>query len=461
LTGARWAPTVAGPPTYGAGATPWVSAVVVVTELLIVAGLIILNGLFALSELAVVSARHSRLKAMVAAGHRGASQALHLAADPGRFLSAVQIGITLIGIVNGAYSGEVFGVYAFDYLKAVGASDGVAKFLGYGTVIVAVTYLSVIIGELVPKSLALRNAEGIACAVAPFMTAFAKAAAPAVWLLDFSTRLVFRLFGQTTESESRVTDDEIRVLIAEAETSGVLEKGEREMISGVMRLADRAVVGLMTPRTDVDWIDATWPEPQIKERLITTMHSRLPVGEGSFDAMLGVVQTRELLAAILSGKTLDVRGHIRIAPVIPEGMDALDVLSVLREAAVPMALIHDEYGHFEGLVTPADVLEAIVGAFKSDQFGSEPHAIERDDGSWLLSGAMPVDEMADYIGVVLSDQRSYETVAGFVLAHLQHLPKIGEYVDTSGWRFEVIDLDGRRIDKVLAKRTVPTRRIVA
>lgn len=437
------------------------SAVVIVIELLIVAGLIVLNGLFALSELAVVSARHSRLKAMRSAGRRGAQQALILAANPGRFLSAVQIGITLIGIVNGAYSGEVFGVYAFDYLKDAGASEGVAKILGYGTVIVVVTYLSVIIGELVPKSLALRNAEGIACAVAPYMTAFAKVAAPAVWLLDVSTRLVFRLFGQTTESESRVTDEEIRTLIAEAETSGVLEKGEREMISGVMRLADRAVVGLMTPRMDVDWIDATAPEPQIKERLISTMHSRLPVGDGSFDAMLGVVQTRELLAAILSGKPLNVRKHIRIAPIIPEGMDALDVLSVLREAAVPMALIHDEYGHFEGLVTPTDVLEAIVGAFKSDAFGSEPHALERDDGSWLLAGAMPVDEMADRIGVVLPDQRSYETVAGFVLSELQHLPQTGEHIDTGGWRFEVIDLDGRRIDKVLAKRTVPTRRHVA
>jgi putative hemolysin len=201
-----------------------VSAAAIVTELLIVAGLIVLNGLFALSELAVVSARHSRLKSMQTAGRRGAQQALDLASNPGRFLSAVQIGITLIGIINGAYSGEVFGVYVFDYLKGVGASDAVAKFLGYGTLIVAVTYLSVIIGELVPKNLALRNSEGIACAVAPFMTAFAKAAAPAVWLLDYSTRLVFRLFGQTTESESRVTDEEIRSLIAEAETSGVLEK---------------------------------------------------------------------------------------------------------------------------------------------------------------------------------------------------------------------------------------------
>lgn len=429
------------------------------TELFIVVALICLNGLFALSELAVVSARHPRLKALAASGRHGANRALALASDPGRFLSAVQIGITLIGIINGAYSGEAFGIRAANALKDMGVPDTVAGPLGYGIVIVTITYLSVIVGELVPKSLALRNAEGIACAVAPAMTLFSRFAAPAVWLLDASTRFVFRLFGHSTESATRITDEEIRTLIAEAETAGVIEKGERQMIVGVMRMADRAVIGLMTPRTDVDWIDVTVPEGVIKERLITTPHSRLPVGEGSPDALIGVVQTRELLAAILSGKPFDVRAHIRKAPIVPDTMDALDVLGILREAAVPMALIHDEYGNFEGLATPADILEAIAGVFKSDTVGVEPYATERDDGSWLFSGAMPVDEMADRIGIQLPAQRGYETVAGFVLAHLQHLPKTGEHIDAIGWRFEVVDLDGRRIDKVLASRIKPGRRI--
>jgi putative hemolysin len=432
-----------------------------VTELFIVVALILLNGLFALSELAVVSARHPRLKAMAASGRKGANRALALASDPGRFLSAVQIGITLIGIVNGAYSGETFGAHATDALKGVGVPATVAGPLGYGTVIAVITYLSVIVGELVPKNLALQNAEGIACAVAPAMTLFSRIAAPAVWLLDASTRLVFRLVGQSTESETRVTDEEIRSLIAEAETAGVIAKGERQMIAGVMRLADRAVVGLMTPRTDVDWIDITASEAEIKERLITTPHSRLPVGEGASDALIGVVQTRELLAGILGGKSFDVRTHIRKAPIIPDTMDALDVLGILREAAVPMALIHDEYGKFEGLVTPADILEAIAGVFKSDTIGAEPHATERDDGSWLFSGAMPVDEMVDKIGIPLSEHRGYETVAGFVLARLQHIPKTGERVEANGWRFEVVDLDGRRIDKVLARRVKPVRRLAA
>ena len=427
-------------------------------DILIVLGLILLNGFFALSELAVVSSRHSRLKALAASGRRGANRALKLATDPGRFLSTVQIGITLVGILSGVYSGEVFGAQAAAYLSDAWLPPGAAISLGYGSVAIAVTYFSVIIGELVPKNLALRNAEGVACAVAPIMVVVSKIAAPAVWLLDASTRLVFRAFGLSTEREVRVTDEEIKALIAEAERAGVLETSEREMLSGVMRLADRTVVGLMTPRTDVDWIDITASPEEIKERLISTPHSRLPVGEGSIDNMIGVIQTRELLATLLSGKPFDVRSLVRKAPIIPEGTDALDALATLREAEVPMALIHDEYGNFQGLVTPADVLEAIAGAFRADTAGAGPMAVEREDGSWLLSGAMPADEMADKLGIKLPEKRAYETVAGFVLAHLQHLPETGEYIETSGWRFEVVDLDGRRIDKVLASRSLRSRR---
>lgn len=428
------------------------------TELLIVGALILLNGLFALSELAVVSARHPRLKALAASGRPGADSALSLASDPGKFLSAVQIGITLIGIINGAYSGEAFGSQASQALANIGVPERFAQPLGFFSVIAIITYLSVIAGELVPKTLALRNAEGIACAVAPAMTLFSRIAAPAVWLLDTSTRLVFRVLGQSTQSETRVTDEEIRTLVAEAETAGVLEKGEREMIAGVMRLADRAVVGLMTPRTDVDWLDITAGSAGIRNRLISTQHSRLPVVDGSPDQVLGVVQTRELLAQLLAGKELDVRSAVRKAPVVPETTDALDVLEILRDSSVPMAIILDEYGHFEGIVTPADVLEAIAGVFKSDADDGEPHATERADGSWLFSGSMPADEMAEKLGLTLPEERSYETVAGFVLAHLKRLPQTGEHVDVNGWRFEVVDLDGRRIDKVLASKSARTQR---
>ena len=429
-----------------------------VIEILIVLALILINGFFALSELAVVSSRHSRLKALADSGRRGANRALMLATNPGRFLSAVQIGITLVGIVSGVYSGEAFGAQASGYLLEAGLPPSVAIPLGYGSIVVVVTYFTVIFGELVPKNLALRNAEGLACAVAPVMVVVSRVAAPAVWLLDASTRLVFRSVGLPTERQARVTDEEIKALIAEAERAGILETGEREMLSGVMRLADRTVVGLMTPRTDVDWIDITESQDEIKERLVTTPHSRLPVGEGSIDNMIGVVQTRELLATLLSGKPFDVRSLVRKAPIIPESTDALDALATLREAEVPMALIHDEYGNFQGLVTPADVLEAIAGAFRADMAGAGPLAVEREDGSWLLSGAMPADEMAEKLGITLPEKRAYETVAGFVLAHMQHLPETGEHVETNGWRFEVVDLDGRRIDKVLASRSLRGRR---
>ncbi len=430
-------------------------------EIAIVVLLVLLNGVFALSELAIVSARRSRLRALAGAGRKGARRALALASDPGRFLSTVQIGITLVGIVAGAFSGATLGAELATLLIGLGVPRPIAEPLGFGLVIVAITYLSLVIGELVPKTIALRNAETIACIVAPIMSALSRFAAPIVTLLDLSTRAMLRLLGQSARAEETVTEEEIKSLIADAETAGVLETDERQMIAGVLRLGDRAVSGLMTPRTDVDWVDLTDSEDEIKERLITTSHSRLPVGEGSPDKMIGVIQTRELLANVLTGKPFDLKSRIRKAPIIPDTMDALEILSVLRDAEVPMALIHDEYGNFDGLVTPADVLETIAGVFRSDTSSPEPHAVERDDGSWLLAGAMPADEMADRLGIIMPAKREFQTVAGLVLSRLRHLPATGESVEAYGWRFEVVDLDGRRIDKVLASRQPMQRRRAA
>jgi len=328
----------------------------------------------------------------------------------------------------------------------------IAEPLAYALVLGGITYLSVVVGELVPKHLALRNAEGIACALAPTMTLISRVAAPVVWLLDASTRAVFRLFGQSTEPANAITDEEIRTIVAEAETAGVIETDERRMISGVRRLGDRAVRGVMTPRTGVDGLDLDDDEPTIRACLVNTPHSRLPVSRGDPDNIVGVVQARELLAAMLSGKPLDIRRAVRAAPIIPDTLDALDVLNVLREAEVPMGLVHDEYGYFEGVVTPADILDAIAGAFRSDEETREPEAVQRDDGSWLVAGSMPADEMADQLGIALPSGRDYETVGGFVISELEHLPATGEVTTALGWRFEVVDLDGRRIDKVLATR---------
>jgi len=419
-------------------------------ELAIAFFLIALNGIFALSELAIVSARRPRLKAMAEQGRSGASTALALMEDSGRFLSTVQIGITLVGILAGAFSGAALGDRLTQIFLERGMPEGAAEPLGYGLVIGLITYFSIVIGELVPKQLALRHPEGIACAMAPLMLVVSKVGAPAVWLLNASTRLIFSLFGTADEGDNTVTEEEIKMLVGEAESAGVIEEEERRMISGVLRLGDRPVRGLMTPRTDVDWIDLEDDEESIRTLLIETPHSRLPVTEGSSDNVIGVVQSRGLLASLLSGQPMDVRAHLQQAPVIPDTLYALDALAVLRDSAVPMALVHDEYGHFEGIVTPADALEAIVGAFRSDGDAPDPDAVRRDDGSWLLAGSMPVDEMAEILGVHLPENRSYHTVGGLVISEIQHLPETGEHVDALGWRFEVVDLDGRRIDKVLA-----------
>jgi putative hemolysin len=230
------------------------------------------------------------------------------------------------------------------------------------------------------------------------------------------------------------------------------------MIAGVMRLGDRAVRAVMTPRTEIDWINIDADEAATRKMLTETQHSRLPVGEGGVDAMIGVIQTRDILAALLGGKPFDLRKHVRKAPIVHDQADALDVLTTLRESQVPMALVHDEYGHFEGIVTPADILEAIVGVFRADADEEEPPAVRREDGSWLLAGYMQADEMADHLAIELPESRDYETVAGYLLSHLHRLPATGETVDAQGWRFEVVDLDGRRIDKVIASRLPVPRR---
>ena len=423
----------------------------IVFEFAIIAFLILLNGVFALSELAVVSSRRARLRVLAAAGRKGARRALALSSDPGRFLSTVQIGITLVGILAGAYSGATFGNDLAQWLERRGVSDAVAEPLGFGIIVAGLTYLSLIIGELVPKHLALRNAEEIACAVAPAMTLMSRVGAPLVWLLNISTRLVLRVLGRTAEAEETVTEEEIKSLIAEAESAGVLEADEQRLLVGVMRLGDRSVKGVMTPRTEVSWLDLRASEEETKRVLIKTPHSMLPVGEGSADAMVGVVQARDLLASVLQNQPLDIKKRMRPAAVVPDTMDALDVMAQLRTAEVKMALVHDEYGHFEGLVTPADLLEAISGPTSGEDAG-ETQVVERDDGSWLISGWMAVDEMADLLRIVLPATRDYQTAAGFLLSHLQHLPKVGETVVALGWEFEVVDLDGRRIDRVIAKR---------
>jgi putative hemolysin len=388
----------------------------------------------------------------------GSRRALALASDPGKFLSTVQIGITLVGVLSGAYSGATLGLRLAACFAALGVPAGVAETLGVGLVVAVITYASLIIGELVPKQIALRNPERVATKVAPAMTVLAQIASPIVWFLDVSGRIVLRALGYGEQQEHRVSDEEIRSLIAEAESAGLIEPSERAMIAGVMRLGDRPVRAVMTPRPEVDMVDLSDDPDEIRRAIVDSVHSRLPVHEGTADEMLGVVQAKDLLNAYMAGEPPDVRAAVRSAPTISDSLDALDVLEIIKGSPVHIGLVHDEYGHFEGVVTTADILEAIAGAFRTEEGPAEPQAVQREDGSWLISGSMPIDEMAERLGIALPQRRSFHTAAGLVLNRFGYLPQVGDCFFEWGWRFEVIDLDGRRIDKILAARVTTRRR---
>ena len=419
-------------------------------DVLVILALIALNGVFALSELAIVSARRARLEAMARGGSGGARTALELAADPGRFISTVQVGLTLIATLAGAFSGERLGGPTALRLQALGMEQAGAEKLGFALVIGVTTFVSLIIGELLPKQIALRRPEPIAAIVARPMRWLSVAAAPLVWFLDRTSALFFRMLGLSRDSEDHVTAEELHLIVAEASKSGVIEEHERSIISGVVRLADRPVREVMTPRTEVDWVDLNLDADTVRDRLLGSAHTRLPVGDGSIDAVVGVVQARDVAGALFRGEALELSRLMRKAPVVIDQIDAMDALVALREADVPMALIHDEYGHFEGIVTPADLLAAIAGEFASDaEPDAAPSVVERDDGSLLVAGTMAADALADRLGINLPEDRDYATVAGLALAALKRLPNEGESFVEQGWRFEVLDLDGRRIDKLL------------
>jgi putative hemolysin len=423
-------------------------------DVLLILALITLNGVLAMSELAIVSSRDARLKAMAKGGSKGAQCAIDLAAEPGRFLSTVQSGITLISIFAGAFSGASLGQPVAERLQPLGFDPETTQTIGFGLVIVLTTFVSLVIGEIVPKQFALRSPEPIAVIMARPMRVLSKITAPFVWLLDTSSSLIFKLIGFDRESKNQVTAEELHLVVAEAQTAGVLEEDERAMISGIVRLADRPVREVMTPRTEVDWIDVHATPEEIREALLETQHTRLPVADGSIENIVGVIQLRDVLSAALRLQPLDLRKLCRTAPVIPDLMDAMDALVVLRSADVPLALVHDEYGHLDGIVTPGSILAALAGTFAHDvEQGEEPPLVERDDGSWLVSGAASADLLADRIGVRMPDDRDYSTVAGFALSVLKHLPVTGEKFRHDGWSFEIVDMDGRKIDKLIVSRS--------
>lgn len=423
------------------------------TDLLVIAGLIVLNGVFALSELAIVSARTARLRAAADKGSAGARIALELAADPGKFLSTVQIGITLIGIIAGAYSGSSLGGPVGERLVMLGLSPEYAPEIGFASVIAVVTYFNLVVGELVPKQIALKIAVPVAVVMARPLAILAQVAKPLVWLLDVSSSLIIRLIGVRPGGGGAVTAEELHLLFAEATRSGVIEHEQHQMLAGVVRLAQRPVREMMTPRNQLDWIDVAADEAGIRAALDASSHSLLPVADGSTDKMVGVVKAREVYAAFAHGRPVVLSELMKKPEVVPDQLDAVDALRVLQQADVPMAMVHDEYGHLDGIVTPVDLLTALVGTFSSDQeHGDAPGVVEREDGTMLVSGSLPADALSDRIGIDYEQPREFATAAGFALSVFKKLPTEGEHFEYGGWRFEVVDLDGRRIDKLLVSQ---------
>ena len=416
--------------------------------------LILLNGLFALSEMAMVSVRRARLMVLQRKGTPGAAAALALSEDSQRFLPAVQVGMTLVGILTGTFGGARLAVRLEPVLAASPVLEPFASELALLIVVLATTFLTLVLGELVPKQLALRQPEAIAARIARPLGALSRGAAPLIWVLGASTSLVLRLFGHHRAASHAVTEEELKAVLAEGAQVGVLETGEREMIERLLRLADKPVRALMTPRNEIAFIDRTDPRRDIVQALRETRHNRLIVSDGSVDNVVGVVQMKDLLDQMLAGGELSVSAVLRQPMVVPDTTSALDALERLKADPLGLALVMDEYGSFEGVVTAADVLEAIVGDANDTQPDTAADA-QSVPGSLVVDGMMPVDELKARLSLPdLPAEGSYHTTAGLLLALLRRVPAEGDKVVFAGWLFEVQSMDGRRVDRVRASREV-------
>ncbi|CAK0754281.1 putative hemolysin [Gammaproteobacteria bacterium] len=419
-------------------------------QILLIFLLILLNGFFAMSELSLMLARKVRLESMAKNGSRGARTALILAAKPARFLSTVQAGITIVGIYTGAISGDALAEQAGHWLASeVPALEHLAVPLMLTVVIATVGYLS-LVSELVPKQLAIANPEAIAIAVAWPMRVLSVVAAPMVWLLETSIHLVLRLIGRHDATPQSVTEEEVRASIAEGARSGALKPAEGDMMAGVMRLADRRVRSFMTPRPNIHWLNIDDDPQTVLRKLRESGYSRLPVARGDLDELLGIVQAKDLFNQILEGRPLDIHAALHGAVVIHDNSPALGVLEMLRSSPLHLAVVVNEYGSVQGIITATDILQAIVGNLAKPDKAPYPETIQSKDGNWLIDGNLAFDIAQDLIGIkdLPSSEGKYTTVAGFVLAHLDHIPTAGEYFDWEHYRFQVLDMDGLRINKL-------------
>lgn len=421
----------------------------VASEILIIILLILANGVLAMAEMAIVSARKARLQWRADEGDAGACAALDLANDPYDFMSTVQIGITLIGVLAGAFGGATIARELAAGLDRIPILAPYSDALSVAIVVVAITYLSLVIGELAPKRFALSNAEQIASRIARPMQRLSGILSPVSHLLSLSAGAVLRILGRQPASEPPVTEEEIKILLEKGTESGIFEPLEEEMVEHVFRLGERKASTLLTPRTEVVWIDVQDSEEEIHRKLTTSGHSRFPVAEGELDNVLGMVLAKDLLAQSLAGQPIDLRAILRSAPYVPESMPAFDLLERFKVARAKIALVLDEYSGIQGLVTTDDILDAIVGDIPGLGEISEAEAFQRDDGSWLLDGHLPLDEFAELFEIADLPVKGIETLGGLVMMLLGRIPSNGDRFEWARLRFEVLDMDGRRVDKVL------------
>ncbi len=429
---------------------------VIYIEILLIIFLVALNGIFALSEMAVVAARKTRLKQMAAAGDARARAALALAENPNRFLSTVQIGITLVGILAGAFGGATIAEQIAELLQTFGMLAVYAEAFALVAVVAAITFLSLVFGELVPKRIALNSAEKIASVVARPMNLLARCASPFVRLLTFSTEIVLKLLRVKKSTEPTVTPEEIKGLLAEGTATGVFDETEQEIVESVFRLGKRRVAALMTPRVDVVWLDAADSDAEILKTITASGYSRFPVCRERTDICLGVVKAKDYLAAKMSDNSARLESFVKQPLFLPENITALQTLEAFKNSPTHLALIVDEHGAIEGMVTTNDILEAITGDVAATLGQNDkPEAVKRNDGSWLVDGALPVDEFKELFGLEKLDgeqSANFQTVAGFVLYRLGRIPNAAESFEWNNLRFEIVDMDGRRIDKLLVER---------
>lgn len=429
------------------GPTPFLAQDILIILLLIVA-----NGLFSGAEIAIISARRHRLEQLSQKGQRSARVALRLAESPNQFLSTVQIGITLIGILSGAVGGATVARRLDALLERLPVLSPYSEGLSFALVVAVITFLSVVIGELVPKRLALANPEQLACAMAPSMRWLSRASGPLVHLLSHSTEALLKLLGVSSSSEPDITEDEIKAMIRQGADSGVFEEVEHDMVQRVLRLGDRTIKTLMTPRTDICWLDLEESLETSLQEILESTHSRFPVGRGSLDDCLGVVRVRNLLSAKITGQSINLEQLLQPPLFVAESTRALSVLEQFKRSGIHIALVTDEFGGVEGLVTLNDLMEGIVGDLPSVDDEDGPLVVTREDGSLLVDGGLDLDAFAELIDhdiFGIDQEGRYHTLAGFVMHVLERIPREADHFEWQGYRFEVLDMDGKRVDKLL------------